>query len=52
MALDNIHLEAFRDDGPDYPVEQGLTFPALVLVACLVLAVGVIGVCYLVWGLK
>jgi hypothetical protein len=27
MALDNIHLEAFRDDGPDYPVQQGLTFP-------------------------
>jgi hypothetical protein len=47
MALDNIHLEAFRDDGPDYPVEQGLTFPALVLVACLVLAVGGLALIYL-----
>jgi hypothetical protein len=46
----NISREAFRDDGPDYPVQQGLTFPALVLVACLVLAVFVIAFVYVVWG--
>jgi hypothetical protein len=46
----NIHREAFRDDGPDYPVQQGLTFPAIVLVTCLVLACFVLAGGYMVWG--
>jgi hypothetical protein len=36
----NLDHEAFRDD--DYPVQKGLTVPAIALVACLVLAVAVI----------
>jgi hypothetical protein len=46
----NIHREAFRDDGPDYPVQQGLTFPAIVLVVCLVVCVMGFGIGYMVWG--
>jgi hypothetical protein len=46
MTLDNISYEANRKE-PAYPVEQGLTFPALVLVACLVLAVGGLAAIYL-----
>jgi hypothetical protein len=46
----NISREAFRDDGPDYPVQQGLTFPAIVLVTCLVCAVVGLFIGYMVWG--
>jgi hypothetical protein len=44
----NITREAYRDDGPDYPVQRGLTFPAIVLVACLIGAVVLLGGAYVI----
>jgi hypothetical protein len=41
MRSANIEREAYRPE-PDYPVQKGLTVPAIALVACLVLAVAVI----------
>jgi hypothetical protein len=49
MRSAGIDREAYREE-PDYPVQQGLTFPAIVLVVCLVVCVMGFGIGYMVWG--